>query len=102
MTKENTPLPTTRMVTIDANSFWFYWIACLALYTCNHFRITPGVSIWIMNAVSDYIIIALFLTLFLYLAGRAIKSAEAFKRYNLFCYVFQSVTLLFLIYKVFF
>lgn len=102
MTPENTQLPTARMATVNATSFWIYWIACLFLYTFNHFSSSPYLVGGFINPVGGYVIIAIFLTLFLYIAGQRVKSAENFKQFNLFCYIFQSASLLFLIYKVFF
>lgn len=102
MTTENTPLPASRMATINATPFWVYWIVSLFLYTYNYFSTAPDLNTGLKNPVGDYIVIGIFLVLFLYLAGQNIKNKESMKWFNVVCYILQSASMLFMIYQVFF
>lgn len=102
MEEDLAPHPTARMSTIPDRSFWVYWALCLVFYIYNHFASRPYADKVGNAMVGAGMVTCVFCTLFLFLIGQFITGARAARIFNKFCYVFQVVTLLSIIYGVFF
>lgn len=102
MEEELTPHPTARMSTIPDRSFWVYWALCLVFYIYNHFASRQYADKVGEAIVGAGIVMGVFCTLALFLIGQFITGARAARIFTKFCYVFQAVTLLSIIYGVFF
>jgi len=102
MEEELTPHPTARMSAIPDRSFWIYWALCLFFYIYNHFASQQYADKVGEAIVGVGIVIGVFCTLFLFLIGQIIAGARAGRIFRKFCHLFQAVTLLGIIYGVFF
>ena len=95
---EDEPLPLARMATITKASFWIFLVACVALYIYNK-AITPDNGdnrLFYIN--TGYVIIgAAFIGLFLNLITSSIKGSRVNRAFNLACYVFEGIRIVFIL-----
>ncbi|TFF40643.1 hypothetical protein [Mucilaginibacter psychrotolerans] len=90
------------MSSIPDRSFWMYWALCLALYIYNYFAPQHHAGKLGAATVGAGIVTGVFCALFLLLIGQFITGVRMGKIFTRFCYLFQAITLLGIIYGVFF